>query len=692
MSRRRKPDQGGEICFFVSTQGNDKWSGRLPEPNRSRTNGPFATIGAAQRAARALKGGRAPREPVRITIRGGNYFLKRPLLFTPVDSDPDARHSRTSARKPWYAPFTVTCAAYNDEKPVISGGRRICGWKEEQLNGRTVWIANIPSVKRGQWYFRQLWVNGRRRHRPRLPREGFFSVEGLTRDPPFRPGTRKIGFESGDDRFIYRQGDLSPDWSNLKDIELVTFNHWLDSHVWINAIDGHRRVVTFDRKTRTKLLNDRNIEGDPVRVNVDYWVENVFEALENAGEWYLDRQKGKLYYVPMPGESIDTVEVIAPRLSKLMRIEGQSEDKAVMDVHFEGLTFAHTELPIPETQRSHGAQAASDLPGAVVIGNAWDIHFTRCVFAHIGSYAIECTQATRDIYVSRCNITDLGAGGIKVWHGCTRTVVMDSEIGDGGHIYHDGVGILIAQSSGNRVLHNHIHDFDYSGVSVGWIWGGYLEGNAYGNIIEYNHIHDIGRGRLSDHGAVYLLGVSTGTRVRNNIIHDVLSRTYGGWGIYDDGSTSCILIENNLIYCTKCGGYNHGAGYDNVVRNNIFAFGGPFPLRLDDAESHCSFVFERNIVYFTGPKAWEGSWNLKTGNILRDNIYFNPRRRRLVFADGNLTQWRKRGLDKGSLVVDPEFVDPAADDYRLHPDSPAFALGFRPFDLSGVGPRGGSAD
>ena len=687
----RKQGPPDETVFFVSTEGNDTWSGKLPAPNRSRTNGPFATIGAAQRAARAVKGQASPRTSVRISIRGGHYSLRKPLVFNPVDTDPDAPHSRTLERKPWYAPFTVTYSAYTDEKPVISGGRRITGWKEEPLNGRTVWVANLPAVRRGQWYFRQLWVNGTRRQRPRLPRQGFYSVAALTRDPPFRPGTQKVGFESGDDQFIYRDGDLSPDWHNLVDVELVTFNYWLDSHAWVKAIDGSTRLVTLDRKTRTKLLNDRNIEGDPVRTGADYWVENVFEALENPGEWYLDRPAGRLYYIPMPGESLDTIEVIAPRLPGLMRIEGQSEDQAVMDLHFEGLTFAHTELPIPEGSRSHGAQAASDLPGAIVIGNAWDIHFTRCVFAHLGSYAMECTQATRDIYVSRCGITDLGAGGIKIWHGCTRTVVTDCEIGDGGHIYHDGVGILIAKSSGNRILHNHIHNFDYTGVSVGWIWGGYLEGNAYGNIIEYNHIHHIGRGRLSDHGAVYMLGVSTGTRVRNNIIHDVVSRTYGGWGIYDDGATSCVLIENNLIYRTKCGGYNHGAGYDNVVRNNIFAFGGPFPLRLDEAESHCSFVFEHNIVYFTGPKAWAGSWNLKTGKITRNNVYFNPGRKTFAFGgDRSFREWRKQGLDEGSLVADPGFVDPANDDYRLRPDSSASAIGFLPFDLSEAGPRDGN--
>jgi len=38
--------------FFVGSNGNDFWSGRLPQPNADRTDGPFATLHAACRAAR----------------------------------------------------------------------------------------------------------------------------------------------------------------------------------------------------------------------------------------------------------------------------------------------------------------------------------------------------------------------------------------------------------------------------------------------------------------------------------------------------------------------------------------------------------------------------------------------------------------------------------------------------------------
>ena len=53
-----------------------------------------------------------------------------------------------------------------------------------------------------------------------------------------------------------------------------------------------------------------------------------------------------------------------------------------------------------------------------------------------------------------------------------------------------------------------------------------------------------------------------------------------------------------------------------------------------------------------------------------------------TFAD-----WQGLGLDRHSLNQDPLFVDPDNGDFRLREDSPAFALGIKPIDLSGVGIR-----
>ncbi len=48
--------------------------------------------------------------------------------------------------------------------------------------------------------------------------------------------------------------------------------------------------------------------------------------------------------------------------------------------------------------------------------------------------------------------------------------------------------------------------------------------------------------------------------------------------------------------------------------------------------------------------------------------------------------WQALGMDRHSLVADPLFVDPAQDDYRLQPQSPAYALGFQPIAIEKIGP------
>lgn len=50
------------------------------------------------------------------------------------------------------------------------------------------------------------------------------------------------------------------------------------------------------------------------------------------------------------------------------------------------------------------------------------------------------------------------------------------------------------------------------------------------------------------------------------------------------------------------------------------------------------------------------------------------------------TAWRKTGNDAHSVVADPQLCNLAAGDYRLRPESPAFALGFQPLPLDKIGP------
>lgn len=48
--------------------------------------------------------------------------------------------------------------------------------------------------------------------------------------------------------------------------------------------------------------------------------------------------------------------------------------------------------------------------------------------------------------------------------------------------------------------------------------------------------------------------------------------------------------------------------------------------------------------------------------------------------------WQAVGLDQHSVIADPLFVNRDADDYRLRPESPAFALGFEEIPVDQIGP------
>ncbi|MDO5582226.1 MAG: right-handed parallel beta-helix repeat-containing protein, partial [Planctomycetia bacterium] len=267
-----------------------------------------------------------------------------------------------------------------------------------------------------------------------------------------------------------------------------------------------------------------------------------------------------------------------------------------------------------------------------------------------------------------------------------------------GQIEGSAIGIWIGAAADNQILHNEIADGFYTAISVGWIWG-YAKSRATGNKINFNYLHHIGKGVLSDLGAVYTLGISPGTTVNNNRIHDIYCfGRYGDGasGLYTDEGSSNILFANNLVYKVHKGAIHQHYGENNTFRNNIFAYSDFGVVRRSRDEDHLSFTLENNIFVWDKSPLFYRSWNRPSAYILKNNLYWfdgdpitEEDKEQKFFVGKTFADWQKSGMDQGSLWGDPGFVDSKNYDFHFKGGSPnekVRAIGFQPFDfdLSGV--------
>ncbi len=675
-----------ELAVYVSPSGNDAWSGTTAEATADRSDGPLATLQKARDMVRTLRsrpGNDAT--AIHVYLHGGAYFLDQPLVLAPEDSGTE--------RGP------IVWSEYHDQRPVISGGQPLTGWTKTTVNGCEAWTARLPEGVAG---FHELWLDGRRLGRARWPHQGTLAVAGLSdtekHDSPYR----------GTDQFRFAADDLKA-WPTAADGEVIAANRWTESHLPVAAIDEKEHVIRFGK--RTVFLPDA---GDP------YWVENVRECLTEPGEFYVDPRAKTVCLIPPADVDPNRTQIIVPRLAQVLRLEGDpAAGKFIEHLTFRGLGFANTEWffdrplvaqtsgdaadrrnPKPDPTRSGFSQAAIGVPGAV-----WGIGVRHCVFercdvSHLATYGIELAQGCQKNRIAHCTLGDLGAGGVKIGETVIRepeneqafgNEISDCTIADGGNLFPSCVALWIGQSHDNTIAHNDIHGFWYTAISVGWTWG-YGKSAAQRNLIEYNHVHHLGmktddqKPILSDMGCVYTLGDQEGTVVRFNRFHDVAALRYGGWGIYFDEGTTRILAENNLVYRTTHGGFHQHYGKENVFHNNILAFGRDHQIQRTRIETHPSFRFEGNIVLWDQGPVLGGGWQ-KPSAFFDDNTYWPTGKAELRFANRTWEQWRQAGMDEHSKIADPCFVDPAHGDFAFTAQSPAAFVGFKPFDLTTVGPR-----
>jgi len=183
---------------------------------------------------------------------------------------------------------------------------------------------------------------------------------------------------------------------------------------------------------------------------------------------------------------------------------------------------------------------------------------------------------------------------------------------------------------------------------------------------------------------IYTLGASEGTVVENNLIHHIHSYSYGGWGMYADEGSSGIVFRNNLVYNTKTGGFQQNYGKGNIVKNNILAYAKKYQLQCTIAEDHKSFSFTNNIILFNEGMVAKGAWDDVVADI-DNNIYWNENGNKYDFNKHNFKDWKKKGFDEHSFLVNPRFKNPLQSDFRFQNKRSYKKINFKPFNYSEAG-------
>ncbi len=621
----------------------------------------IATLAEAVLAAKELReAGFA--DPITIKLTAGVHYAEETILLDVPD---------------------LTIEPLNGEATVV-GGYRVTGFEPDTFNGAACLSAPVRNDD-----FTDFIVNGERAKMTRYPEEGYLTFED-TEIPDQR-------WDYGSKWVVTREGDIPA----ISDIERVTANFihlWIDEHTPIESYDPSTRVLTF------RYCSQFAIEpGD------EYWLENVAETFGHPDEWYV--RDGRVYYVPRDDSvTAETIVAYVPTTAKLFDIRG-AEDAPVTGITLRDLTLSVSrgEFTTPNGRADYpefatNEQSLHQADGLVSFRYAGNCAVENCSLTSYGLYGINIDRGSHRIAVRHCRFFDGGAGGVKIIgdtydHGVnstTENTVADCTILHCGRRHNSGCGILMIYTGKNTIEHNEIGDLYYSGISVGWGWGFFESPTTYDNLITWNHIHDIGQGRLSDLGGIYTLSSQPGSVYSHNLIHDVSHRNYGSRAFGLDAGTAGIIIENNICYNLGTSVLGNAFGENILVRNNIFVTGGDH-LTDDgtDREEH-TLSFERNIFVTEGKPLHDINRPTLSKKLVTsaNNLIYDRTTDEPVVADfGKGKTWTLEEMqnyfkfETGSILADPLFRDLDGHDFTLAEDSPAYEIGFVPFDLSDVGPR-----
>lgn len=554
------------LTWHVSPAGNDEWSGRQAEPAADGTDGPLATLAAAVAAAREHAD-----TPRRIVLSAGRHYVEQTLTLDPRDSQ-------------------LTIEGAGAGETIVHGGRRVTDWRPD---GDNFWTADVPEAREGTWDFRALVVNDRLCPRARLPETGRFTHE--THFPVRWMSTAGGGWERPPTErerttMQYRDGDLGP-WLSVRNAEITVYHMWDESMVGLADHDPASRTLTFSAPA-----------GHPPGAfgRRTYVVWNVREGMTQPGQWYLDRDEGRIVYWPLPDEDMEQALVVAPSVESIVRLGGR-EDEPIRDVTVRSLTLSTTTTPCEA-----GGFGASRYRGAVDFHRTAAISILDVEITNTAGHAIREWAAT-DLVIRNCRLHHLGAGGLRVGGG-TGTI-------EGNHIHDVGMmypsAIALAAGGGTYAIRrNVIHDTTYSGMAI----------SGTDTVIEENLLYRC-MTELHDGAAIYVSGANRNI-IRRNVVRDVqpVGEGYGVSAYYLDEKCRDTVVEGNVSIGVARPSHNHMT-LNCTLRDNVFIVDGDMNLSFSRSANHriTGNTFHLNgnlnIVDPDAVVEWEGNLIVQSGEV-----------------------------------------------------------------------------
>ncbi len=488
-------------CFFVAPDGNDANAGTMAAP--------LATWQGARDAVRAARQRGAWQGGGVVWFRGGTYAMRSTVMLSREDSG-------------------VAYCAWQDERPVFSGGEVMQNFKAAtnprlpEAARHHVRVATLAgelaaeSYGFGVWKERvfEVYENGEPLQPARWPNEGWV----------------RTGDVVGDDGKSFRF-DVAR-WTDARGMMAHGYWHflWADSVLPVSAADG---VLTLGEAPAYGVA-----AGQP------FYVMNVIEELDAPGEWFLDRETGRLYVWPR-----GTGKIVATRMRDVFV---RTQD--VEDVRLEGLCFEYGQ------------------EGGLVFEGGKNVIVSKCEVRRLGGSALR-VEGTTGFRICGNAFHTLGHKGIFVNSGDRRALrssdglIEDNAVWNFGRCSRTYQPAVQLEGCGTRVSHNWFHDGASSAMRV--------EGNDHE--IAYNLFERVVL-ESDDQGAVDMWGDPSyrGVVFRGNVFRDIGAdgeAPCGRGGIRLDDGICGVAIIGNLFERASVGGFGgvqiHG-GNANVVADNVF--------------------------------------------------------------------------------------------------------------------------